>query len=111
MNNPINLIKTEAYEYISRTNQLDGHAMRRLLEEPHLFREGIATHLGVMRYPKWLGGITEILHINKTSVYLGYNPDNLDNPAILSIHGTNEDILATKSLLEHLLKTKLELKR
>ena len=100
--NTINLVQTEARNYVS--SKLDGHVAKRLLEEPHLFRECIASYVGKIVYPVWLGGVTEILHINKTTLGISYNPDDLHNSVYLSIHGLNKDILHTKRLLEHILK-------
>ena len=97
MNQKVNLIQIEEHGYVSRTQNL--------LEQ--ILREGIATYIGKIEYPRWLGSAKEILHINQTTVTLSYSPCNPYNRTVLKIHGINEDILRTKELLEQILKEDL----
>lgn len=86
---------------------VSGRLILRLAQEKQIYKEGIASHVGRIDYPKWLGGVAEILQLNKTTVNLSYNPNNLDMPGNIYIHGEENDREATKQILERMLNTKL----
>jgi hypothetical protein len=52
---------------------VSGRLIHKLAHKKQIYSEGIASYVGAIHFPKWLGGVSEILHMNKTTVRLSYN--------------------------------------
>ena len=101
------IIQIEEVNLTGFEGRVSGRLLKKLADEKQIYREGIASYVGRIDFPKWLGGVAEILQLNKTSVKLSYNPDNLDMPGNIYIYGELEDRESTKQILERMLNTKL----
>ncbi|MBI2632023.1 hypothetical protein HYW75_03395 [Candidatus Pacearchaeota archaeon] len=88
-------------------NSVSGILIQKLVKGRQIYEEKIANYVGRIDHPEWLGGVSEILHMNRTTVKLNFNPMDLDSPGHIYIFGEEADRQSTKQLLERLLNTQL----
>ncbi len=101
---------TEVVTYQTKELIFNANTAEKILKDPHLFGENVASYVGRIDFPKFLGGVVEIIHMNNTTVCLAYNPQDQDIQGYIVIHGSTEKRKSTKSLLERHLGATLEFK-
>jgi hypothetical protein len=110
MADTIQLEEVNSYKYRASSGTFNGHIIRKVLDNRQIFQEKIATYCGRVEYPRWLGGVKEIIHMNNTTVGLAYDPSNMEASGVIYIDGRGECIAETIGILERLLNITLSIK-